>query len=117
MNRDETNLIEGEQVPDLGQQVKERDYVPAVGNYVQGNPSGVRTIYDPEATRRLGLWILTALIGTVLILSTILAGLAIYKGGDEKLWGIAREFLSLTFSPLVALFGAAIAYYYTANRD
>ena len=78
--------------------------------------SGARLIYQgQEETRRLALQLLGGAVAFVLLVTAILSGMAIHGGGDEKEWGIAREFLEITFAPLVTLLGAAVAYYYTAK--
>lgn len=81
--------------------------LPPIGE----RPSGDTLLYGHEKTRRLALIMLTAIIGVEI------AGIGYaVVVGDPKRWDTEREFVEITFIPLIGLLGTAIAFYTSATN-
>jgi len=61
-----------------------------------------------EHVRQKALWILSGVVVAIIVMS----GLAMISG-DTQRWGEAREYLEITFVPLIGLLGAAVGYYFS----
>ena len=73
---------------------------------VPERPTRDTLVYGHEFTRRLALVMLTIIIG----IEIAGVGYAVIVG-DPKRWDAEREFVEITFIPLIGLLGTAIAFY------